>query len=403
VRRSLAAILLCACAKATHPHATATPPAPAAPSPAPVPAAPPAVAAYDAELVGCHGETRLAIREDSSIADVVGALQAASCVTIRVTAQIDERRVHLSLPPGQIAVGIHAIDASTWQIARSVVDQVLANPGAIMNDARIVPSIHDGKASGFKLFAMRPGSLWAQLGLQNGDEIDAVNGNDVSDPQKTLDVYAKIKSAKELVVAIVRHGQPVTLTWRIVDHLDAAPLPDTATTYAGVPIGCKQDHLPVEKTAKLHDVVESLVKAGCSGLVAGPLTIGVEDPVTPSQEDAFDAPPPNFKTDETHFTIPGAARDLLVAGGNSGKDARVIPSVSNGTPNGFKVYAIRPSSPFTALGIQNGDTISSINGVSLADPDKALQAYASLKTATSFDVDIIRRGQPVTLHYTVTQ
>jgi general secretion pathway protein C len=44
------------------------------------------------------------------------------------------------------------------------------------------------------------------------------------------------------------------------------------------------------------------------------------------------------------------------------KGARVVPAVKNGKPDGFKLYAIRPSSVYSKLGLTNGDTIQSING-----------------------------------------
>jgi general secretion pathway protein C len=49
--------------------------------------------------------------------------------------------------------------------------------------------------------------------------------------------------------------------------------------------------------------------------------------------------------------------------------------------------------------VQNGDVIQSINGFDMNSPDKALEAYAKLRSASSLDLNIERNGQPVSMHY----
>ena len=108
------------------------------------------------------------------------------------------------------------------------------------------------------------------------------------------------------------------------------------------------------------------------------------------------------KIDDTDYTVQRAAVDKILADPMSvAKGARVVPSIKNGAPNGFKLYAIRPGSVYAALGFQNGDTITSINGHDISSPDKALEAYSQLKTASSLDVSITRRGTDLVLHYSI--
>jgi general secretion pathway protein C len=83
------------------------------------------------------------------------------------------------------------------------------------------------------------------------------------------------------------------------------------------------------------------------------------------------------------------------------KGARVVPSMKNGKPDGFKLYAIRPNSAFAKLGLSNGDTLQSINGFELTSADKALEVYTKLREATSLEIDVTRRGKPVTMKYTI--
>ena len=78
---------------------------------------------------------------------------------------------------------------------------------------------------------------------------------------------------------------------------------------------------------------------------------------------------------------------------------RIVPSIRDGAPDGFKLYAIRPDSHIARLGFLNGDTVRRVNGRELSTPDKALETYSALRNAKRFEVEITRRGQPMTLEY----
>jgi len=107
---------------------------------------------------------------------------------------------------------LRKIDDTHVELTTKLVDALLANPMAIAKGARVVPAVKDGKAAGFKLYAIRPTSFYAKLGLQNGDTLERVNGLDLATPEKALDVYTKIRDATKLVLDVTRRGKPVTLT-----------------------------------------------------------------------------------------------------------------------------------------------------------------------------------------------
>ncbi len=110
---------------------------------------------------------------------------------------------------------INKIDDATYQIDRSLLDEIQANPMAIARGARIVPAIKNGQPAGFKLYAIRPSSFYAAIGLRNGDTMTAINGIDLSSPDKALEVYQKVKTADSIVVSITRRGVPITITYTI--------------------------------------------------------------------------------------------------------------------------------------------------------------------------------------------
>jgi general secretion pathway protein C len=111
--------------------------------------------------------------------------------------------------------GVKKLDENRFDIDRSLVDKILADPTVAARSARIVPSIKDGKPNGFKMYAIRPNSLFAKIGLQNGDTISSINGFDMSSPDKALEVYTKVRSASSLSVSVLRRGQPMNLDYSI--------------------------------------------------------------------------------------------------------------------------------------------------------------------------------------------
>jgi hypothetical protein len=81
------------------------------------------------------------------------------------------------------------------------------------------------------------------------------------------------------------------------------------------------------------------------------------------------------------------------------RQARFVPYFKDGQPAGFKLFAIRPGSFYAALGFRNGDALLTLNGIPLTSPDRALEAYTSLRGAREVVVTLDRRGEPVTLTY----
>jgi type II secretory pathway component PulC len=91
-----------------------------------------------------------------------------------------------------------------------------------------------------------------------------------------------------------------------------------------------------------------------------------------------------------------AELDRALRSADLAAQARLVPVVRDGAPNGFKVYAIRPGSLVQALGLRNGDTLLAVNDLALSGPIDALDTYSALQTGPAFlDLDVRRNGDPV--------
>ena len=84
------------------------------------------------------------------------------------------------------------------------------------------------------------------------------------------------------------------------------------------------------------------------------------------------------------------------------RGARVLPvAASKDKPGGVRLYGVRGNSGLSKIGLQNGDTIQSINGFELSSMDKMIEVYSKLKTASNLNIVLARRGKPLTLDYAI--
>jgi general secretion pathway protein C len=83
------------------------------------------------------------------------------------------------------------------------------------------------------------------------------------------------------------------------------------------------------------------------------------------------------------------------------RQARIVPEQENGKVVGIRLYGVRPDTLLGTLGMENGDRLEKINGFDMASPEKALEAYARLRTADHLTVSVNRRGQPQNIDFNI--
>ena len=82
------------------------------------------------------------------------------------------------------------------------------------------------------------------------------------------------------------------------------------------------------------------------------------------------------------------------------RSVRVVPATANGKTYA-RLYGVRPESLLDLLGFCDGDSLESINGFDLSTPERALEAYARLRTADLLEARVRRAGRVVTLRYRI--
>ncbi|HEX8706502.1 MAG TPA: type II secretion system protein GspC [Myxococcaceae bacterium] len=118
-------------------------------------------------------------------------------------------------PNSGLGNGIRALNENEYEVPRTEIDRTLGNLNEVAMQARIVPAFKDGQAQGFKLFSIRPDSIYSKIGVQNGDVIRRINGFDLNSPEKALEVYSKLKESSRIEIEIERNGAPIRKTYNV--------------------------------------------------------------------------------------------------------------------------------------------------------------------------------------------
>jgi general secretion pathway protein C len=111
--------------------------------------------------------------------------------------------------------GVRRVDDQRFDIDRAFAADALGNLSRHAGQAVIVPAFSGSAMSGFKLFAIQPGSIFAALGIENGDVVQRVNGYEVDSPDKLLELYQRLGSATQVTVELSRAGRVIRHDYRI--------------------------------------------------------------------------------------------------------------------------------------------------------------------------------------------
>ncbi len=82
---------------------------------------------------------------------------------------------------------------------------------------------------------------------------------------------------------------------------------------------------------------------------------------------------------------------------------RVQPVYNQGQLKGYRVYPGKDRALFKDVGLRAGELLTSVNGVQLDDPTKALQMLTDLSQASEFNMTLERSGQTRTLNINLNQ
>jgi general secretion pathway protein C len=114
--------------------------------------------------------------------------------------------------PGSLAT---QVGAGSYVIEQRALNAALDNIGQAMTDARLLPSMKDGKVEGFRVSEVKPAGVFGMVGLRNGDVLLRINDLPIDSPDKAIQSFVSLKGQSRIKLDLVRDGQPTTLNYDI--------------------------------------------------------------------------------------------------------------------------------------------------------------------------------------------
>jgi general secretion pathway protein C len=112
--------------------------------------------------------------------------------------------------PPEIASRMQRVSDTEIDIDRSAAEKIFAQPEIVTQTSAAIPEMRDNQVVGLKM-TIKPGSVLESFGLQSGDLVRSVNSIDLTDPQKAMLAYSRMRSDKSLSVVVERDGRPLRL------------------------------------------------------------------------------------------------------------------------------------------------------------------------------------------------
>jgi general secretion pathway protein C len=187
--------------------------------------------------VGLRGSDAHAVIEDVAtrrqdlyrVGDEVAGARVTAIDWDRVTLTRGGREEVLEIAPGAPVGEAPAPEPPATQAAASdtirrtgenayVVDRrelagAADSMSGLMTQLRAVAEVHDGRPAGFKLFRIKDDSLFARLGLRDGDVVRRVNGTEIADPSALLSFLDRLRHEPRVALDILRNDTPQTMVY----------------------------------------------------------------------------------------------------------------------------------------------------------------------------------------------
>lgn len=188
------------------------------------------------------GASAQAARVYATGATLPGGAKLAAVYPDRVILDRNGARESLALPrltsgAGPAPVSYNPPGAQGASLADSVRELLVQEPAAVNEVMRPQPVFAGGQLRGYRVYPGRNRTQFAKLGLQPGDLVTAVNGAELTDPNRGLETLRGIGQGVAVTLTIDRNGQqqqltvdPSTVVQELQPASEAEPLPAPEST-----------------------------------------------------------------------------------------------------------------------------------------------------------------------------
>jgi general secretion pathway protein C len=102
-----------------------------------------------------------------------------------------------------------------YSVSRADVKKALEHQQQLLSELKATPYSRNGVPAGFTLSDIEPGSVFDDLGLQEGDRLTAVNGTALRSVGQAYALMSALQSQNSINVTVIRDGVPVQLHYKL--------------------------------------------------------------------------------------------------------------------------------------------------------------------------------------------
>ena len=132
---------------------------------------------------------------------------------IHFSFQKSPRRQSLPAPAGNALV--KDMGNFQFQVQRSDINQYLRSLPSILQDAKVIPHIENGRMAGFRFKYIKSGSVYEQLGFKVSDVLTSVDGEKLKSELQATELFHRLKNRSKLDMVVKRKGENIPFSWTI--------------------------------------------------------------------------------------------------------------------------------------------------------------------------------------------
>jgi general secretion pathway protein C len=102
-------------------------------------------------------------------------------------------------------------DAQVTTLAQNYRQQLYQNPSSLADVIQVAPAMESGKLLGYRISPGRDPAQFEKFGLKPGDIVTSVNNISLDDPQRAMELYNVIRSARDASISVRRGSEQLTM------------------------------------------------------------------------------------------------------------------------------------------------------------------------------------------------
>ena len=105
-----------------------------------------------------------------------------------------------------------------FQVNRSDINRYMKDLPSILQDAKVVPHMENGRMAGFRFKYIKSGSVYEQLGFKISDVLISVNGEQLKSELQAAELFHSLKNQSKLDMTIQREGKSIPFSWAVNEN-----------------------------------------------------------------------------------------------------------------------------------------------------------------------------------------